>query len=95
MGTLPIVRAVGGLDDTIREYNPNTKDGNGFKFWDATGDALFDTIKWGIDVYTNRFEDFRAMQISAMKERFDWIKSAKEYEKVYLEALEYRKSQRR
>ena len=39
-GTVPLVRATGGLDDTIDPWDPRTKKGNGFKFQEYTGEAL-------------------------------------------------------
>ena len=86
-GTLPIVRATGGLDDTIENFDKKSSTCNGFKFYDATPDALYNTIKWAIDIYKNHKKDFEKMQKRAMKMRFDWIKSAKEYEEVYKYAL--------
>ncbi len=90
-GTLPIVRAVGGLDDTIENYNPTTKEGNGFKFWDATRDALYNTVKWAVETFRFDKEGINKMINRAMKERFSWEKSAKEYEKIYLRALEFKR----
>ncbi len=90
-GTLPIVRAVGGLDDTIKNYNPTTKEGNGFKFWDATRDAIYNTVKWAVDTFKFDKEGIEKMIKKAMRERFSWEKSAKEYEKLYLKALEWKK----
>ena len=43
-GTLPIVRATGGLDDTIENYQNDQTNGTGFKFYDATADALVGTV---------------------------------------------------
>ena len=90
-GTLPIVRAVGGLDDTIENYNPSTKEGNGFKFWDATRDALYNTVKWAVDTFKFDKEGTKKMINYAMRQRFSWEKSAKEYERVYLRALEFKR----
>ncbi len=82
-GTLPIVRATGGLDDTIVNYDPKNHIGNGFKFYDATPDALYNTIKWAVETFYHKKEDFISMQKRAMRERFTWERSAKEYQKVY------------
>ena len=87
-GTLPIVRATGGLDDTIENFEKNSSISNGFKFYEASADALYNTIKWAIDTYYNDKENFEMMQERAMKMRFDWMKSAKSYEEVYKYALE-------
>ncbi len=87
-GTLPIVRAVGGLDDTIENFDPLTKSGDGFKFYDATKEALFGTVKWAVDTWMGDKEGVAAMIDTAMRQRFSWERSAKEYEKVYCDALE-------
>jgi starch synthase len=90
-GTLPIVRAAGGLDDTIVNFDPQHQRGNGFKFYDATADALFNTVIWAVDVYSNQKEAFQKMQYFAMSEHFSWEDSAREYEKVYRFALEQKR----
>ncbi len=89
-GTLPIVRATGGLDDTIENFDPHTGEGTGFKFTDATPDALYNTIKWAQDTWYDRRDQFIAMQKRAMRQNFDWEGSAKVYEKVYEYALQKR-----
>ncbi len=83
-GTLPIVRATGGLDDTIHNYNQATGEGNGFKFYDATPDALYATVKWACDTYRYDKDAYAAMQKRAMEARFDWKQSAEAYEDIYL-----------
>lgn len=82
-GTLPIVRATGGLDDTIENYHNDSKHGTGFKFYDATSDALINTIGWAVHTYYNDKEGFAQMQHNAMEKRFDWYHAAKEYEALY------------
>jgi len=90
-GTLPIVRAVGGLDDTIENYDANSKSGNGFKFWEASSRALFNTVKWALDTYYQKPEDIAILRDRGMRERFSWERSAKEYIEVYKEAINYRR----
>lgn len=82
-GTLPIVRATGGLDDTIENYDAEHNSGNGFKFYEASSEALFNTIQWALDVYTNHKEAFEQIQNRAMKAHFSWDDAAKNYEAVY------------
>jgi starch synthase len=82
-GTLPIVRATGGLDDTIDNYNPADNSGTGFKFESATHDALYHTVKWAIDVWRDEPEAFMEMQKRAMEARYSWKVAAKGYETVY------------
>ncbi len=89
-GTLPIVRATGGLDDTIENYDPVHNSGTGFKFELPTHDALYHTVKWAIDVWKYEPEAFREMQKRAMKARYSWEEAAKGYEAVYYWTLNNR-----
>lgn len=82
-GTLPIVRATGGLDDTIENYHNDGKHGTGFKFYDATPDALINTVGWAVYTWYNDPSGFKAMRANAMEKRFDWSGAAKEYEALY------------
>ena len=82
-GTLPIVRATGGLDDTIVNYDANHEYGNGFKFFHATNDALYYTVRWAVEIYHNNKDEFRAMQDYAMSMHFSWEDAARSYEDVY------------
>lgn len=82
-GTLPIVRATGGLDDTIENYDASTKTGTGFKFYDATPNALLHTVRWAVDTYYNNKKDFAILIQNAMTKRYEWSKAAKGYEEIY------------
>jgi starch synthase len=85
-GTPPVVRAVGGLNDSVENYNPHTKEGDGFKFWDAVPEALYNTVKWAVDTYYLD-EGYKIIQKRGMQKRFSWQRSAKEYEKIYKELI--------
>lgn len=87
-GTLPIVRATGGLDDTVEQYQESTGAGTGFKFWAATAHAVYYTVGWAISTYFDRREHFLAMRRRAMQRTFSWEASAKKYEQVYNRALQ-------
>jgi starch synthase len=82
-GTIPLVRATGGLEDTIQNYNAEDKSGTGFKFYDATPEALMGTLTWAIDVYYNDKEGFNALIQNAMNKRFEWSDAADEYVALY------------
>jgi len=82
-GTLPIVRATGGLDDTVENYDASTGTGTGFKFWDVSPDSLVGTVGWASETYRQRPDHFRAMQRQAMKKRFGWDLAARHYADVY------------
>ncbi len=90
-GTLPVVRATGGLDDTVENYDPATGHGTGFKFWDATPQAFFDTIGWAVATWFDRREHIAQLRRQAMAKRFSWRDSAEQYEKVYARALAKRR----
>jgi starch synthase len=86
-GTLPVVRATGGLDDTVQNYEPSTGTGNGFKFWEPSGPALVATLRWALRAYEDK-DVWVRLQRSAMSGDFSWERSAREYVKVYERALE-------
>jgi starch synthase len=89
-GALPVVRATGGLDDTVDNYNEATGEGTGFKFWEISDRALFYTIGWAVSTWFDRPHHYRAMQQAGMKRDFSWDASARQYEKVYEHALAHR-----
>lgn len=82
-GTLPIVRATGGLEDTIDNYYAYSREGNGFKFWDASPAALAETVEWAVDVYHNDPKGFAALRENAMRTRFGWDEAAQAYDRLY------------
>lgn len=81
-GTIPVVRATGGLDDTIQDYDAKTGEGNGFKFKEYSSAALIKKIKDALCVFANRKEWKRLMQ-KAMQQDFSWQRSAKRYLELY------------
>jgi len=82
-GTLPVVRATGGLDDTVENYDETTGGGTGFKFNAISSGALFDTIGWAVSTYYDRPKHYKAMQKRAMGLDFSWSSSARKYENLY------------
>ncbi|HTQ45141.1 MAG TPA: glycogen synthase, partial [Polyangiaceae bacterium] len=91
-GTLPIVRATGGLDDTVDNYVAATGEGTGFKFWDLSADSLVDTVRWAVETYHERPQHFRAMQRRAMQKAFGWDVAARKYVDVYEWAIAARRT---
>ncbi|WP_300747934.1 glycogen synthase GlgA [uncultured Brachyspira sp.] len=87
-GTLPIVHATGGLEDTVDNYNEQTGEGTGFKFYDSDPSALYNTIGWAVSVYYDHRDKFINMQKRGMKIDNSWEKSAKEYIKAYKLAVQ-------
>jgi len=89
-GSLPIVRATGGLDDTVENYNEEEGTGTGFKFWDISQRALFYTLGWAVSTWYDRPHHYTAMQQQGMAKDFTWESSAREYEHVYEHAQAHR-----
>lgn len=79
-GSLPIVRATGGLDDTVTGYPLDNS--NGFKFWGYDGNAMKYAILTAMYVYNDKYT-FNAMRRSAMQADFSWNESAKKYLEMY------------
>jgi starch synthase len=86
-GTLPIVRATGGLDDTVQQYDEASGEGNGYKFWEISAKAVYYTIGWAVSTYFDRREHIRKMIQSAMAQDYSWQKSAEAYVELYEQAL--------
>ncbi|MBF0321234.1 MAG: glycogen synthase GlgA [Nitrospirae bacterium] len=85
-GTIPIVRAIGGLNDTVENLNEADNTGTGFKSYDLTADALRNTTLWAINIYYNRKDLMDGLIQRTMNKRFTWDAAAKQYEKLYLKA---------
>ena len=86
-GTIPVVRATGGLDDTITPYDPVTKKGNGFKFTRYDAKEFLNTIKAAINFYYQP-ERWRQLVQNAMAADFSWKRSAQSYLELYRKTLE-------
>lgn len=86
-GTIPVVRATGGLDDTIINYDPTTRKGNGFKFKNYNSKELLNKIKEAIDYYYQP-EHWIGLIKNAMSSNFSWESSAKAYLELYHKALQ-------
>jgi starch synthase len=86
-GTIPIVRATGGLDDTITPYDPVSKKGNGFKFVRYEAKEFLNTIRGAIRIYSQP-EHWKQLLRNAMTADFSWKRSAEAYLQLYRKALE-------
>jgi len=86
-GTVPIVRATGGLDDTIEPWNPRTGKGTGFKFSEYSGEALLEAIKEALWAFRD-LSSWRKLMRNGMGKDFSWNASAREYVRVYEKALQ-------
>jgi starch synthase len=87
-GTLPIVRATGGLDDTVEQYSEHTGSGTGYKFWEPSANAIYYTVGWAVSTYYDRPEHIQKMIQAAMAQDFSWERSAQEYILLYERAIQ-------
>jgi starch synthase len=81
-GTLPVVRATGGLDDTITAFPAALA--TGFKFVDYNGKALLDAVRQASALWESDTA-WRQMMVRAMKQDFSWTASADQYSRLYAE----------
>ncbi len=84
-GSLPIVRATGGLEDTVVGYPLDNS--TGFKFWRYDGWDMKEAINCAIGVYKDKYT-FNAMRRSAMNSDFSWKKSSEQYLNMYRELVD-------
>jgi starch synthase len=81
-GTVPVVRAVGGLVDTVKPYNPKNGRGNGFLFADYHPAAMMQALDAALAAYPNK-KVWTRLQKNGMRADFSWDRSAAEYVKMY------------
>jgi starch synthase len=81
-GTVPIVRATGGLADTIQNFEFTSQKGNGFTFEDYTSDALHTVLLRAVKTFKQE-KLWKSLVKNAMESDFSWDASAKKYEKLY------------
>jgi starch synthase len=83
-GTVPIVRATGGLDDTVQQFNPADGAGTGFKFGPYQAGALLEKIREALYFY-GRPEHWQRIQHNGMLVDNSWAAAAKKYIELYQE----------
>jgi len=81
-GTVPVVRATGGLDDTIEEFDPVSKSGNGFKFVLYDPRVFLGAVERAVDLFTDG-ETWEALMRNGMAADFSWDVSAGRYLELY------------
>ncbi|MBP3689781.1 MAG: glycogen synthase GlgA [Schwartzia sp.] len=81
-GAIPVVRATGGLTDTVIPYNKATGEGNGFLFADYNAHDMMYTIKKALTIYRDLGAWKRLMK-NAMQADYSWARSSKEYKALY------------
>ena len=81
-GTVPLVRATGGLNDTIVPFDPQAKQGNGFKFGPYRAEALMGSVKEAVRLYQDPAA-WQVLMANGMREDFSWDRSARRYLDLY------------
>ncbi len=89
-GTLPLVRATGGLEDTVIAYNEAEGGGTGFKFHEPSSLSLLHTLGLAVSTWYDRPHHIAQMRLNAMAQHFTWEDVLPEYLKVYHQAIHRR-----
>jgi len=89
-GTIPVVRATGGLDDTIVPYDARTGGGTGFKFHDYSAVAMLETLSEAVNVWRKDRKRWEALMREGMGRDLSWSTSARQYVEVYRRAMRRR-----
>ena len=85
-GAVPLVRATGGLRDTVKDYDVDPAAGNGFVFNAFNPEALSSALERAL----HRFEDqslWRGLQLRGMELEFSWTAAGRAYEALYMQAM--------
>jgi len=83
-GTVPIVREVGGLADTVEDFNPATGQGTGFVFRDYSSGALRNTIHRAVQTFGKKRLWTKIMK-SGMRKDYSWDRAARQYLELFSE----------
>lgn len=82
-GTIPVVRYTGGLQDTVLEFDPVSKAGTGFGFYEYSESALLYTTLKAIYYHQKKKDDWKILFKNCMSADFSYEKTAKEYIELY------------
>ena len=85
-GTVPVVRRVGGLADTVKAFQPGKNRGTGFLFTQPETAALIRSLRKALALYQKKTL-WRKLMLNGMKQDFSWDQAAKHYERLYRRAL--------
>lgn len=86
-GTIPVVRATGGLKDSVMPFDETTGDGTGFRFDDYSPEALVQAVDRALDCYC-RPAAWRRLMANAMAQDFSMDRTAAEYAALYAELVD-------
>lgn len=88
-GTVPVVRATGGLDDTISEWNPRQGTGTGFKFQGFSAEGLLAAITRALAAFEDKAA-WKKLMLNGMARNYSWAQPARDYAALYREAAKKR-----
>lgn len=89
-GTVPIVRGVGGLDDSIHNFDRTTEQGNGYKFYEYSSERLIEKFYEALMVYYDP-DLWRKLQRNGMREDLSWNRAAHNYIDAYHRVISARR----
>ncbi len=85
-GTVPVVHATGGLDDTVENFDKITRTGTGFKFRGMDRNRFLSAVDQALELYPDK-ENWEAIQRNGMAADFSWDRAAGEYITLYKKIL--------
>jgi starch synthase len=88
-GAIPIVRKVGGLADTVEDFDPETKSGTGFVFEEFNVISFYGQLVRAVETYRHK-DVWRQIQVNAMQKDFSWSRSAKDYVRIYNKSIDFK-----
>jgi starch synthase len=88
-GTVPVVRATGGLDDTVQEWSAEAETGTGFRFYDYRPEDFLHALRSAFGVFADK-KQWRTLMRNGMARDYSWTKPAKEYIQLYEEIVRRR-----
>ncbi|MFA5537287.1 MAG: glycogen synthase GlgA [Bacillota bacterium] len=87
-GTVPLVREVGGLKDSVKPYNEYTGEGNGFSFANYNAHDFLNTIRYALKIYYEQPSTWKKIVTNSQKEDLSWTNSADKYLELYRQTVE-------
>jgi starch synthase len=88
-GTVPVVRATGGLDDTVQEWLPAAQTGTGFRFQEYKAEAFLHAVRTALAAFADK-QQWRKLMRNGMERDYSWTQPAKEYIQLYEEIVRRR-----
>ena len=89
-GTVPVVHATGGLDDTVSEWHAESGEGTGFKFPNYDANEFYGAIERALTLFRTDKKSWTTLMRNGMKQNYSWSGPAKEYAALYEEVARRR-----